>query len=95
VTGLVASSGALGAAVLLLQEGEHATGFLGIPTWAWQLANLVLFLAVLLYFVARPMSEGFRRRQMEVFAGEVMPAVRAAVEAGRSNPGAGVPDPAE
>jgi len=66
VTGLVASSGALGAAVLLLQEGEHATGFLGIPTWAWQLANLVLFLAVLLYFVARPMSEGFRRRQMEV-----------------------------
>jgi len=36
-----------------------------------------------------------RRRQMEVFAGEVMPAVRAAVEAGRSNPGAGVPDSAE
>ena len=66
MTGLFASSGTLGLAALLWQEGEHAAGLFGIPTWVWQLANLVLFLVVLLYFVARPMSEGFRKRQMEV-----------------------------
>ena len=66
MTALLASSGPIGLAALLWQEGEHAQGLLGIPTWVWQLANLVLFLVVLLYFVARPMSEGFRKRQMEV-----------------------------
>lgn len=51
----------------LLQEGEeHASGLLGIPMWVWQLANLAAFLAVLLYFVARPLTQAFRNRQLEV-----------------------------
>ena len=45
---------------------EHAATFLGIPLWIWQLANLVLFLGVLLYFVARPIAAMFRKRQLEV-----------------------------
>lgn len=46
---------------------EHASsGPLGIPMWIWQLANLVGFFALLLYFVARPLTETFRRRQVEV-----------------------------
>ncbi|MGH9368808.1 MAG: hypothetical protein ACRD3M_14175 [Thermoanaerobaculia bacterium] len=52
---------------LLAGEGaEHAGRVLGIPAWIWQLANLVLFIGVLLYFVARPLTEAFRRRQLEV-----------------------------
>jgi len=68
VTGLFSSSAFLSLAALLLEgtEGEHAAGWLGLPMWVWQLVNLVLFIAVLLYFVARPMSEGFRKRQMEI-----------------------------
>jgi F-type H+-transporting ATPase subunit b len=47
-------------------EGEHAAGPLGIPMWIWQLANLVGFFALLIYFVARPLAEMFRKRQLEV-----------------------------
>jgi len=49
-------------------EAEHAAGPLGLPMWIWQLANLVAFLAVLGYFVARPLAQAFRRRQEEVEA---------------------------
>ena len=45
---------------------EHAAAFLGIPLWIWQLANLALFLGVLLYFVARPIAAMFRKRQLDV-----------------------------
>jgi F-type H+-transporting ATPase subunit b len=52
---------------LLAEEGaEHAEKILGMPAWLWQLANLVLFLGVLVYFVARPLTEAFRKRQLEV-----------------------------
>ena len=52
---------------LLAQEAEeHASKFLGLPLWIWQLANLVLFLGVLLYFVARPLAAMFRQRQLDV-----------------------------
>jgi F-type H+-transporting ATPase subunit b len=34
--------------------------------WIWQLANLVTFFGLLLYFVARPVTEMFRKRQIEV-----------------------------
>lgn len=49
-------------------EGEHAAGGgpLGIPMWIWQLANLVGFFGLLIYFVARPLAEMFRKRQLEV-----------------------------
>ena len=46
--------------------GEHAASFLGIPLWLWQLVNLIAFLAVLLYFVARPVAAMFRNRQLAV-----------------------------
>lgn len=51
-----------------LAEGgaEHAGNVLGIPQWIWQLANLALFIGVLVYFVARPLTEAFRKRQIEV-----------------------------
>jgi F-type H+-transporting ATPase subunit b len=34
--------------------------------WIWQVANLVLFFAVLLYFIARPMAQAFAARQREI-----------------------------
>jgi F-type H+-transporting ATPase subunit b len=63
---LLAFSGGADAALLLQEEAAHAEKFLGLPLWIWQLVNLILFFAVLLYFVARPMTEAFRRRQREV-----------------------------
>jgi F-type H+-transporting ATPase subunit b len=55
------------AILLLLQEEGHAPEkFLGIPLTVWQFLNLVLFLAVLVYFVAKPMAAAFRNRQIEV-----------------------------
>jgi F-type H+-transporting ATPase subunit b len=52
---------------LLAQEGEeHTATFLGLPMWLWQLANLILFLGLLVYFVARPLAQAFRKRQEEV-----------------------------
>jgi F-type H+-transporting ATPase subunit b len=66
----VISGGQLFAAIplsLLAQEAEeHASTFLGLPLWLWQLANLVAFLGVLLYFVARPLAAMFRQRQLAV-----------------------------
>jgi F-type H+-transporting ATPase subunit b len=59
----------LPAPLLLLwaEEGaEHAGRVLGLPAWLWQLANLVLFFAVLIYFVARPLATAFRNRQLRV-----------------------------
>ncbi|MFN2385797.1 MAG: hypothetical protein ABR576_05865 [Thermoanaerobaculia bacterium] len=48
------------------EAGEHAAAFLGLPLWTWQLVNLGLFLGLLYYFVARPMTALFRRRQVEI-----------------------------
>lgn len=48
------------------EEAEHASRFLGIPLWIWQILNLVLFLVVLIYFVAKPMAAAFRKRQLEI-----------------------------
>lgn len=49
------------------EEAEHAARkFLGVPMTIWELVNLVLFLAVLVYFVARPMTAAFRKRQAEI-----------------------------
>lgn len=50
--------------VAALGAAEHeAEKFLGLPLWIWQLANLVGFLWVLGYLVARPLAQAFRRRQ--------------------------------
>jgi F-type H+-transporting ATPase subunit b len=66
VTSLFSSTAVVSLAALLSEGGEHATGWLGLPTWVWQLLNLAGFIAVLLYFVARPLTDSFRRRQQEV-----------------------------
>jgi F-type H+-transporting ATPase subunit b len=61
--------GLLGGVPLALagqEAGEHAAAFLGLPLWLWSLVNLVLFLGVMLYFVARPLAAMFRKRQLEV-----------------------------
>jgi len=57
---------ALPLTLLAGQAEEHAANFLGLPLWLWQLANLALFLGVLLYFVARPLAAMFRQRQLDV-----------------------------
>jgi F-type H+-transporting ATPase subunit b len=54
------------AVLFVSEEGHEASKFLGLPMWIWQILNLVLFLAVLLYFVAKPLSETFRKRQLEI-----------------------------
>lgn len=54
--------------LFLLAEGgeEHAATFLGLPMWLWQIANLMLFCGLLVYFLARPLAQAFRKRQEEV-----------------------------
>jgi F0F1-type ATP synthase membrane subunit b/b' len=54
------------ATILFAEPAEHAEGFLGIPMWIWQIVNLVAFLGVLMYFVARPLTQAFRARQQAV-----------------------------
>jgi F0F1-type ATP synthase membrane subunit b/b' len=63
---LPAIAGAPVLALLALSEGSEHAGFLGLPNWLWQVLNLVLFLAVLLYFVARPTAAAFRKRQVQI-----------------------------
>ncbi len=51
----------------LAQEGhEAAKGFLGVPTLVWQVTNLVAFLALLWYFLRKPVAEFFGNRRTEV-----------------------------
>jgi F-type H+-transporting ATPase subunit b len=45
---------------------EAAKGFLGIPTLFWQVTNLVAFLALLWYFLRKPVAEFFGNRRAEV-----------------------------
>ena len=49
-------------------QAEHAETFLGLPMWIWQLLNLIGFLGVLGYFVARPLARAFGARQQAVEA---------------------------
>ncbi len=58
---------AVSAMLAAFQEGgEHAQKFLGISLTIWQVVNLVLFLGVLVFFVAKPMAAAFRKRQVEI-----------------------------
>jgi F-type H+-transporting ATPase subunit b len=66
---VISSSGlhaALPALLRVSEEGHEAARFLGVPMWVWQIVNLGLFFAVLIYFVARPLGEAFRKRQAEI-----------------------------
>jgi F-type H+-transporting ATPase subunit b len=53
-------------ALLAAEPPEGSEGFLGLPMWIWQIANLAAFLGVMGYFVARPLAQAFRRRQQAV-----------------------------
>ncbi len=51
----------------LAEEGhEAAKGFLGVPTLVWQIANLAAFLALLWYFLRKPVAEFVGNRRSEV-----------------------------
>lgn len=53
--------------LLLAEEGhEAAKGFLGVPTLVWQVTNLAAFLALLWYFLKKPVAEFFGSRRTEV-----------------------------
>lgn len=59
----------LASLTLLLQEAaEHEARLLGIPMWIWQLANLIGFLVVLYFLVAKPLTKVFRDQQLAVEA---------------------------
>jgi F-type H+-transporting ATPase subunit b len=49
-------------------EGGHeaARTFLGIPFGIWQIANLVLFLALLVYFLKKPLVTYFTERRLGI-----------------------------
>lgn len=56
---------------LLLAKGAEAAEaaadtWLGLPTVVWRIANLVGFLAVLAWFLARPLSRFFHNRREEI-----------------------------
>jgi F-type H+-transporting ATPase subunit b len=42
--------------------------FAGIPTWIWKLANMVVFIGVLVYFVKGPIGEAFRAKGLQIRA---------------------------
>ena len=51
----------------MIAEGhEAAKTFLGVPIVVWQLANLATFLALLWYFLKKPVAEFFGGRRVEV-----------------------------
>ena len=69
--------------LLFFSEGaEAAKGPLGLPITVWQLLNLVGFLGALLYFVARPITNLFRQRQLDI-AKRLSDAERQRAEAAR------------
>ena len=57
---------ALPVARLLSEEAEHAGKFLGLPLWIWQFLNLALFIALLYKLIAKPLTEAFRQRQVDI-----------------------------
>jgi F0F1-type ATP synthase membrane subunit b/b' len=64
----------LTSAVLLLasapawaaEEEEAAQKFLGLPVELWKLANLLLILGLLVYFLGKPFNTHFRKRREEL-----------------------------
>jgi F0F1-type ATP synthase membrane subunit b/b' len=48
------------------EEEEAARKFLGLPVELWKLANLLLILGFLVYFLGRPFSQHFRKRRSDL-----------------------------
>lgn len=51
---------------LLSEEAEHAEKFLGLPMGVWEFLNLALFILLLYKLIAKPLTEAFRGRQIEI-----------------------------
>jgi F-type H+-transporting ATPase subunit b len=47
-------------------EGAVASTFLGLPVWLWKTANLLAFFGLLVYLLAKPLSQFFRTRREEI-----------------------------
>ena len=63
------------------EGGEPAT-FLGLPVWLWKTANLLAFVGLLVYLLARPLSSFFRARREQI-ARQLADAARQRDEAAR------------
>jgi F-type H+-transporting ATPase subunit b len=69
-TGASAAHGAEGAAHEVAHPSEHGAAaeqhhektYFGIPGWILKIANMVLFLGILIYFVKGPVSKAFAER---------------------------------
>ena len=72
----------LAAPALASPEKEAATTFLGLPVWLWKTANLLLFIGLLVYLLAKPMSRFFHTRREEI-ARQIADAARQREEAVR------------
>lgn len=48
------------------EEEEVAKKFLGLPVELWKLANLLLILGLLVYFLGKPFNQHFRKRREEL-----------------------------
>lgn len=48
------------------EEEEAARKFLGLPVDLWKLANLILILGLLVYFLGRPLATHFRKRREDL-----------------------------
>jgi F-type H+-transporting ATPase subunit b len=66
VSRLLGLPAAYPAMLLASEEGHEVQKFLGLPLWIWEVLNLALFLGLLYYLLARPLTEAFRKRQVEV-----------------------------
>jgi len=54
------------APALASSEAAAPATFLGLPVWLWKTANLLAFFGLLVYLLARPMSQFFHARREEV-----------------------------
>jgi F-type H+-transporting ATPase subunit b len=48
------------------QPGHEESNFLGLPRWIWKLANMLLFIGALVYFVGGPVKRAFAERSAQI-----------------------------
>jgi F-type H+-transporting ATPase subunit b len=67
-TGATAAHGAENAASEQAhgQPGHEESNFLGLPRWVWKLANMLLFIGALAYFVGGPVKRAFAERSGQI-----------------------------
>ena len=72
----------LAAPALASAEAGEAANFLGFPVWLWKTANLLAFVGLLVYLLARPLSAFFHARRDQI-ARQLADAARQRDEAAR------------